>query len=81
MACSSVRQNKLEDACKTQRRAVARQPDQPRQYLLLSDILTKMGRTDEAREMLPEVSRLDSMAQPRVAANELLTFRFCYRTR
>ncbi|MEY2489142.1 MAG: protein O-mannosyl-transferase [Verrucomicrobiota bacterium] len=69
MALLSVRQNKLEDACKTQRRAVARQPDQPRQYLLLSDILTKMGRTEEARETLGEVSRLESMARPRVAAN------------
>ncbi|HEX7517154.1 MAG TPA: tetratricopeptide repeat protein [Chthoniobacterales bacterium] len=69
MALLSVRQNKLEDACKTQRRAVARQPDQPRQYLLLSDILSKMGRTEEARETLAEVSRLESIARPRVAAN------------
>jgi len=64
-----VRQNKLEDACKVQRRAVARQPDQPRQYLLLSDILNKMGRTEESRATLAEVSRLESMARSRVAAN------------
>jgi Flp pilus assembly protein TadD len=69
MALLSVRQNKLEDACKTQRRAVARQPDQPRQYLLLSDILSKMGRSEEARETLAEVSRLKSMALPAVVAN------------
>jgi tetratricopeptide (TPR) repeat protein len=69
MALLSIRQNKLEDACKTQRRAVARQPDQPRQYLLLSDILSKMGRAEEARETLAEVNRLESMARPRVAAN------------
>jgi tetratricopeptide (TPR) repeat protein len=69
MALLSVRQNKLEDACKTQRRAVARQPYQPRQYLLLSDILNKMGRAEEARETLAEVSRLESMARPRVAVN------------
>lgn len=69
MALLSVRQNKLEDACKTQRRAVARQPDQPRQYLLLADILNKMGRPEEARETLAEVSRLESMARERVAAN------------
>ena len=31
-----------------QRRAVARQPDVPRQYVLLSNILEKMGRLDEA---------------------------------
>jgi Flp pilus assembly protein TadD len=69
MALLSVRQNRLEEACKTQRRAVARQPDQPRQYLLLSDILTKMGRTEEARETLAEASRLKSIALPAVAAN------------
>ena len=69
MALLSVRQNKLEDACKTQRRAVARQPDQPRQYILLADILHKMGRAEEARETLAEVSRLESMARPRMAAN------------
>jgi len=68
MALLSVRQNKLEDACKTQRRAVARQPDEPRQYLLLSDILSKMGRSEEARATLAEVSRLESVARPRVAA-------------
>ena len=33
IALLDVRQDKLEDACKAQRRAVARQPDQPRQYL------------------------------------------------
>jgi Flp pilus assembly protein TadD len=64
-----VRQNKLEDACRTQRRAVTRQPDQPRQYLILADILTRMGRVDEARETLAHVSRLESMARPQVAAN------------
>lgn len=69
IALLDVRQNKLEDACKTQRRAVARQPDHPRQYLILSDILTRMGRVDEARETLAHVSRLESMARPQVAAN------------
>jgi protein O-mannosyl-transferase len=69
MALLSVRQNKLEEACKTQRRAVGRQPDQPRQYLLLSEILSKMGRTEEARETLAEVGRLKSIALPAVAAN------------
>ena len=72
MALLSVRQNKLEDACRTQRRAVARQPDQPRQYLLLSDILSKMGRVEEARETLAEVGRMESMARPRVAVNLII---------
>ena len=69
IALLDVRQDKLEDACKTQRRAVARQPDQPRQYLILSDILTRMGRVDEARETLAHVSRLESRAQSQVAVN------------
>jgi Flp pilus assembly protein TadD len=63
MALLSVRQNKLEEACTTQRRAVARQPDQARQYLLLSDILTKMGRTDEAHAALAQITRLQATAR------------------
>jgi Flp pilus assembly protein TadD len=63
MALLSVRQNKLEDACRTQRRAVSRQPDQPRQYLLLSDILVKMGRTEEAHAALAQVTRLQAAAR------------------
>jgi tetratricopeptide (TPR) repeat protein len=63
MALSSVRQNKLEEACQTQRRAVARQPDQARQYLLLSDILTKMGRTEEADAALAQITRLQATAR------------------
>lgn len=69
MALVCVRQNKLEDACLIQRRAVARQPDQPRQYLLLSDILSKLGRAEEAREALGEVSRLESLARSPLALN------------
>jgi tetratricopeptide (TPR) repeat protein len=69
IALLEVRQGKLDDACKTQRRAVSRQPDQPRQYLILADILTRMGRADEARETLAHASRLESIARPRMAAN------------
>jgi tetratricopeptide (TPR) repeat protein len=56
-------QNRLEAACEIQRRAVARQPDQPRQYLLLSDILEKMGRNEEARAALDQVSQLNALAR------------------
>jgi Flp pilus assembly protein TadD len=69
MALLSVRQNKLEDACKTQRRAVSRQPDQPRQYLLLSDILIKLGRTVEAQAALAQVTRLQATARADSIAN------------
>jgi Flp pilus assembly protein TadD len=68
IAAMKVRQNRLEAACQIQRRAVARQPDQPRQYVLLSDILEKMGRNDEARAALTHGSQLSALArsQPRL---------------
>lgn len=64
-----LRQNKLEDACDAQRRALARLPDQPRQFLLLAHILERMGRAEEARQALAEVDRLRVTAQPELAAN------------
>ncbi|HEX8312057.1 MAG TPA: tetratricopeptide repeat protein, partial [Chthoniobacteraceae bacterium] len=42
-ALLSVTQQRFEEAYTTQRRAIARQPDEPRQYLILSDILSNMG--------------------------------------
>jgi tetratricopeptide (TPR) repeat protein len=63
IALIQVRQNRLEDACKIQKRAISRQPDQPRQYLLLSDILEKMGRKDEARAALAQVHLLQAIAK------------------
>jgi len=64
-----MRQNRLEDAMKTQRRAVSRQPDQPRQYVLLSDVLERMGRSEEARATLAEASRLRALAAKPIAVN------------
>ncbi|HJT82730.1 MAG TPA: tetratricopeptide repeat protein [Chthoniobacterales bacterium] len=69
IAVIRMRENKLTDAWKTQRRAVSRQPDEPRQYLLLSNILDQMGRTDEARAALAEVSRLKALADSKTAQN------------
>ncbi len=59
-----VRQNRLADACATQRRAVARQPDLPREYLYLSRILEKMGRTAEAAEAVATIARLETSVRP-----------------
>jgi Flp pilus assembly protein TadD len=64
-----LRQNRLDEACRTQRRAVARQPDEPRQYILLSDILEKMGRGAEARAALAKVSQLRALAAAQPIAN------------
>jgi Flp pilus assembly protein TadD len=69
MALIGMHENQLEDACRTQRRAVARQPNEPRQYLLLSNILDRMGRTDEAQAALAQVSRLRSLTDPKTASN------------
>ena len=63
IAAMKVRQNRLDAACEIQRRAVARQPDQPRQYILLSDILERMGRNDEARAAQARVSELSALAR------------------
>lgn len=62
-------QNNLDAACRTQRRAVARHPDQPRQYLLLAQLLQKMGRTAEGEKTLATAARLYALAQSQVAAN------------
>jgi Flp pilus assembly protein TadD len=64
-----LRQNRFEEAALTQRRAIARQPDEPRQYVLLSDILEKMGRNEEARTELAKASRLRALAEAPVAVN------------
>ena len=64
-----LRQNRLDEAFKIQRRAIARQPDQPRQYRMLSDILAKMGRTDEARAALVQVSQMEAFAQTQATLN------------
>jgi tetratricopeptide (TPR) repeat protein len=58
-----IHENNLGAALDLQRRAIARQPDQPSQYVLLSNILEKMGRNEEARAALAQVSRLQTLAQ------------------
>jgi tetratricopeptide (TPR) repeat protein len=58
-----VHQNRLADACAAQRRAISRQPNLPREYLFLSRILEKMGRTAEAREAIAKVTELQTSAR------------------
>ena len=69
IATMRLRENRLTEAFDTQRRAVARQPDEPRQYILLSNILEKMGRGEEARAALAHVSHLRALAQNGSVAN------------
>jgi tetratricopeptide (TPR) repeat protein len=72
IALLDVRQNRLQDAYEVQKRAITRQPDHPRQYLLLSDILEKMGRKDEARAALAQVHLLQAIAQSQPGAQGAL---------
>ena len=67
IASINLRQKRFEEAYRAQRRAVARQPDQPRQYVLLSNILEKMGRTEEANDALAEVARLKALGRDTLA--------------
>ena len=69
LARMRLRENRLSEAYSIQRRALARQPDEPSQYTLLSDILERMGRDHEARAFMAQSARLKAMVQPQVAAN------------
>ncbi len=69
IALIKLRQNHLEEAFRAQRRAISRQPDQPSQYILLSNILEKMGRNDEARAALAQVSRLRALVNDQTVIN------------
>jgi len=65
-----LRQDRLEDAYRVQKQAVTRQPDAPRQYILLSDILQKMGRNDAAQDAIANVARLKAIGRdPQLVPN------------
>ena len=69
MAMIKFRANDLDAAFRAQRCAIRRQPDQPSQYILLSNILERMGRNDEARAALAQVSRLRALADVRATGS------------
>ena len=52
----------LPAALLTQERAVSRQPDEPSQYLLYSEVLRQMGRTEQAEQALETAKRLKARA-------------------
>jgi cytochrome c-type biogenesis protein CcmH/NrfG len=58
-----VHENRLADACAAQRTAIAHQPNLPREYVYLSRILEKMGRTAEAKEAIAKVTQLETSAR------------------
>jgi len=63
IAAMNIGQNQLEAAWESQRRAVRRQPDQPRQYLLLADVLEKLGRHEEAQAARAQLHALQTLAK------------------
>jgi tetratricopeptide (TPR) repeat protein len=69
MVMIRMHQNRLDEAFRMQQRAIARQPDEPRQYILLSEILEKMGRDGEAHAALVQVNRLQAIAKSQTAFN------------
>ena len=62
LALMRVHENRLDDAVRIERRAIARQPDEPRQYILLSEILEKMGHVEEAQAARAHVSKMRALA-------------------
>jgi tetratricopeptide (TPR) repeat protein len=57
-----ARHNRVAEACAAQQRAIARRPDEPLQYFVLSQLLQRGGRAEEARAALAEFNRLRAMA-------------------
>jgi Flp pilus assembly protein TadD len=69
IALQNIRCDKLSAALTIQQQALSRQPDQPRQHFLLSDILERMGRRNEARAVLAHVSQMREEVQSETLAN------------
>ncbi len=63
IAAMNIGQNRFDAALESQRRAVRRQPEQPRQYLLLADVLEKLGRHEEAQAALTQLHSLQALAK------------------
>jgi Flp pilus assembly protein TadD len=69
LAVIRLGENRLEEACRAERRAIARQPDEPSHYFFLSNILEQMGRNDEAHAALAQVARLRALVNHQPVAN------------
>lgn len=58
-----IRQGRMAQACDFQRRAVVRAPEQPRQRLMLAQLLGSLGRNDEMHAALADAERLEADAR------------------
>ncbi|CAN5773972.1 hypothetical protein BH20VER1_BH20VER1_26800 [soil metagenome] len=67
-AAIKMEENRLAEAYRLQRQAIDRQPQEPGQYLMLSDILIAMGRADEARATLALVEGMRATAASQAAS-------------
>jgi tetratricopeptide (TPR) repeat protein len=57
-----LKQNRAAQAYHLQRRAIHRQPNDPRQYLILAELLSHMGRNQEAHALVAGVHRMQAAA-------------------
>jgi Flp pilus assembly protein TadD len=69
LALISLQGGELDAALAEQSRAVRRRPKELRQYVLLSDLLNRMGRVAEAERATSEARRLAALAQQATVAN------------
>ena len=67
LAAMDLQQSRFEEARLVQERAVRRQPDEPRQYLILSDILQRMNRMADASRARARSEQLQTLAHATVA--------------
>ena len=58
-----LRAQNLRGALASQKRAVSRQPDQPSQYRLYSEVLMQMGRTEQADEAVETAKALEEQGR------------------
>ncbi len=61
IAIVRLRQHRFDEAYGAQKKAVARQPDSPKQYAILSNILEQMGQTAQAKLATAEMARLKAI--------------------
>jgi len=58
-----ARHHRLAEACAAQQRAISRQPGEPQPYLVLSELLQRGGRVEEAKAATAEFNRLRIAAE------------------
>src|SRR5205085_9267975 len=58
-----ARHDRLAEACAAQQRVIDRQPNEPRPYLVLSELLQRIGRREESRAALAKFNYLRALVE------------------